>query len=151
MMMQHFAVADDTVEVGADLYSLDTDASAAAAAAAKAASAPAAKQSVTETSDPAVANNGMAPLITNDASSMLGGGRMPSIKFLGKAGWAARRNPGKEMEGDGEGEGLHVDVGFDPMFGRPPVSEDEMEALLSGGAEFAPTVLKGSYGAQFGT
>ncbi|GMH49266.1 hypothetical protein TrRE_jg199 [Triparma retinervis] len=147
--MKQFANLDDTVEVGSNLYSIDSEAEptvekgaapqatapveAAAPAAAAAAASPA----------PAVPPSAAPPAA---ASSH---GRAPSIRFLGKSGWEARKL-GISLSIPGlTAEPLDIDLDFDPMYGRPPVSEDEMEALMSGGASFSPNVVKGSGGAQF--
>jgi len=66
--------------------------------------------------------------------------RVPSIKFLGKEGWALRLRAIPEPE--------HVYI--PPNDGRPAFLEEEMEALMMGGASLAPEVKGGySYGASF--
>lgn len=65
--------------------------------------------------------------------------RVPSIKFLGKEGWA------KRLAGTPEPEMVYIP----PNYGRPMFSEEEMEALILGGASLAPEVVEYSYGAQF--
>ena len=65
--------------------------------------------------------------------------RILSIKFLGKAGWARLLTATEEAE-------IFV---IPPMYGRPTFSEEEMEALILGGASIAPEVVGFSYGAAF--
>lgn len=38
---------------------------------------------------------------------------------------------------------------MDPMYGRPKFTEEEMEALMMGGATIAPQVVSVSSGASF--
>lgn len=66
--------------------------------------------------------------------------RTPSIKFLGKEGWARLR----------AGIQTPTVVHIPPMYGRPAISESEMEALVMGGASIAPDVKVHSSGAMFG-
>lgn len=65
--------------------------------------------------------------------------RVPSIKFLGKDGWA-------QVLSGANAAVIYVP----PNYGRPKFSEDEMEALVTGGANIAPVVKKHSSGAMFG-
>jgi len=140
--VKQFASVDDTVEVGGDLYSLDSDASATV----EAGSPP--PQVETTAATPATAAAPAAPPAPTPTSSD-DHGRVPSIKFLGKTGWEARRS-GISMTIPGlTAAALDVDLNYDPMFGRPGISEDEMEALESGGASNCPEVKKISHGAEF--
>jgi hypothetical protein len=66
--------------------------------------------------------------------------RVPSIKFLGKDGWAQALSPTAAV----------VYAPMPPNYGRPKFSEAEMEALITGGANIAPQVKKHSSGAMFG-
>jgi hypothetical protein len=74
------------------------------------------------------------------ASSYQDHTRTPSIFFLGKEGWAARKIKGEKLTAAAQSTSPHgVTVVQDdsvrhPMYGRPPFSEAEMEALLCGGA-----------------
>ena len=126
------------MEVGADLYKIDTDAEASASAAsdsaetpeAAAESSPAEKTTTTQPSEE-------KPVAAATSSSSE---RTPSIKFLGKEGWAQRL------------AGLQTPalVHIPPHYGRPLLTEEEMDALVSGGADIAPEVKKFSSGAMFG-
>lgn len=97
--------------------------------------------------------------------------RHPSIKFFGKEGWAKKKsgvietstklstssigtaaspvtskipNPSKT------GPTLVLyENSINPMFGRPKFTDEEMEALILGGASIAPQVLRHSRGAKF--
>ncbi|GMH99653.1 hypothetical protein TrST_g10806 [Triparma strigata] len=142
VLMQQFAAIDDTVEVGKDLYSLDADAEAIAAA-------PPAAAPPKEEAPPASES---APPASSAAVSSSEGGRKPSIQFLGKSGWERRRSGVTDLleaQGGINPVSLDLDPGFDPMYGRPPVTDEEMDALLSGGAVGCPEVVKGSHGAIF--
>jgi hypothetical protein len=79
-----------------------------------------------------------APTETKTVTAKLA--RVPSIKFLGKEGWARVLS------------GYDVAVIYDvpPNFGRPVFSNDEMDALITGGANLAPDVKHHSSGALFG-
>jgi hypothetical protein len=66
--------------------------------------------------------------------------RNPSIHFLGKDGWKIALTP-------------FVPVVHAPLpanYGRPGFSEEEMEALMMGGANLSPEVKQPSGGAIFG-
>lgn len=128
VLVARFGDVDDTIEVGADLYQLDTD-----------------KEATVETTS-------QPPSPTSDANTMeveekiatvesSASKRIPSIHFLGKDGWEKRRT--KESQALVAPEGGSVSLGpivlempsIDPMYGRPPITEAEMEALMMGGAE----------------
>lgn len=63
--------------------------------------------------------------------------RTPSIHFLGKEGWAVRLTPPPALPP------------ITPQYGRPAWTEEEMEALVLGGADQAPKIKNYSGGAQF--
>jgi hypothetical protein len=75
--------------------------------------------------------------ISSDSSSH----RVPSIKFLGKDGWAKLRS------GEDPSKPAVVYVPFN--YGRLKFSEEEMESLIMGGANLAPDVKQYSTGASF--
>jgi hypothetical protein len=149
-----FFCSDDTVEVGAKLYELDTDA--VASVSAPLSSTQTAVPSAPSEPDPSQ-NNVPAPTVTSPASEH----RSPSIKFLGKEGWEALRkghDTKKQALNDEPTPSLKKRVVKrfiddrsikDPMYGRPKFTEAEMEALLTGGATVAPHVLSLSTGAKF--
>ena len=126
----HTPRSDDEVEVGADLYEIDTEAEATVEAA-EAAPTPAAVSTPesTPTESPAAVSS------TSSADSTKAT-RTPSIKFLGKEGWERV---------------LTVEPEFviPASYGRLAFSEEEIEALLSGGANLAPELKEYSTGAMF--
>ncbi len=128
--MVHYS--DDEVEVGADLYEIDTEAEATVEGTAAAEPAAASTETVAAAPEPAAA----APVPTPATTSSGPQPRVPSIQFLGKNGWAAALTP----------EPQYI---IPATYGRLEFSEDEMEALLSGGANLAPEVQTYSTGASF--
>ena len=80
--------------------------------------------------------------------------RIPSIHFLGKAGWAEKLSaPVRDAAADiavGGPAPTSVEVVVGPNYGRPPITEREMEALILGGAEEAPKMKAPSGPALFG-
>lgn len=156
----HTARSDETVEVGAKLYEIDTDATAStddqpkSEETKKATVETSSKEATSETSpkeaavektpkeEPAKkstpppkaksAKKEPAPKTTTTA-------RTPSIHFLGKEGWATRLS----------GQTTNQPVYIPPMYGRPKFTEEEMNALITGGADLAPSVLDYSRGAKF--
>lgn len=135
VVTQQFGEIDDTVEVGADLYEIDTEAEATVAAAESAtpAEAPPAP-TIKEQSTPPVTTS-VEPVVEPEQH------RSPSIKFLGKEGWMRRRS-GQEAVSP-------VVYGVPTGYGRPKFTEDEIEALIMGGANLVPDVKQHSSGAVF--
>ena len=125
--------SDDTVEVGADLYELDTEAEATTTAAAPKEDSSSQVDAKSETpASPAPTQASVpAPAAATKAA------RVPSIKFLGKDGWMRVRAGVPELPP------------VPPNFGRPVFSEEEMEALMTGGANLVPEVKDFSAGAVF--
>jgi hypothetical protein len=131
--------------VGSPLYEIDTDATAVKAAEKE----PSAKTAV-ETSPPPTnaPTPPMSPPESLDASE-----RTPSINFLGKQGWAARLS-GDSSNAEPESKQIVVTaapaqqtsilVDLPPMYGRLKFTEEEIEALISGGASAAPVLKKAS-------
>lgn len=81
-------------------------------------------------------------------------GRIPSIQFLGKEGWARRRSGQEVASGVAQTPtsptgAISVDAVIPPMYGRPTFTDAEMEALILGGASMAPKVISPSSGAMF--
>jgi hypothetical protein len=74
------------------------------------------------------------PVASGSTSSSSAPHRTPSIHFLGKEGWEQRLR----------GEEVPVVFALHPMYGRPPITEEEMEALMLGGADQAPNIVAGS-------
>ena len=141
--------SDDTVEVGANLYELDTEA---------AASIEAASVSIPGTSSNISAATKPVNEVISENSSVAGSSsqhRSPSIKFLGKDGWQAVKSGLKPVSVPAAPKGpldvtvIRDDKPIHPMYGRPKFSEEEMEALIMGGASIAPNVVSHSKGAKF--
>ena len=139
-------VSDDTVSVGSDLYQIDTDGVQLSGA----------EASETMTAAASTINT-MATAIPEHLGST--SHRIPSIHFLGKAGWAKKTSSkvNKDLE-ISTNQVQHFsqiqlepdDLTWNPMYGRPPVSDDEIESLVMGGASEAPRLLRPSSGAIFG-
>lgn len=133
--MQQICHSDDTVEVGSDLYQLDTEAEATTAAAAPKAEGGSPQESATTEVSETPASPAPKPATTSNTATQAT--RVPSIKFLGKEGWM------RALAGVPE---------LPPVpsnFGRPAFTEDEMEALMTGGANLVPEVKDFSSGAVF--
>ena len=97
--------------------------------------------------------NANAMMMTARAFSTEAAPRQVSIKFLGKAGWAARRDPSaaapERAPAAAGGAGVileqavvhsegAVDLSELPrgaLHGRPPITDLEMDAVETGGAE----------------
>jgi hypothetical protein len=79
------------------------------------------------------------------------------ILFLGKEGWARRKSGAHQPSSKPQSfipdkpNGVVVIDGsmLKSSYGRPGFSDDEMEALILGGANVAPSVLSTSSGAIF--
>lgn len=109
--------------MGAPLYEIDSEAEATVeASAAVPAATPDETTTATETVQ-STTTTAAAPPPTQKP-----GARIPLIKFLGKEGWALK------LSGRAEPEPVYIP----PNYGRPAFSEEEMEALILGGANLAP-------------
>jgi len=143
VVTQHFGAIDETVEVGAKLYEIDTEASATVSSGDNAPS------PSTLEPEAAVANDAEAPTLSVPPVS----GRKPSIHFLGKEGWAQQLSP--TPAAPNKPVKPHAVTTLDgsllpPMYGRPLFTEKEMDALILGGANIAPKVKSFSTGSTFG-
>jgi len=130
---------DGNIEVGADLYEIDTEGTA---------------MNVSQpdkTIDTSVSDDlGANPLPSMPSSSTeetLGHARIPSIKFLNKDGWSRRKNgleqPSEVVDTtpvDPKATVTLDSTGIGPMYGRLPFSEREIDALILGGASEAPVM-----------
>merc|ERR1740117_916128 len=139
VITKQFGEIDDNVEVGADLYEIDTEGVAtveAAAAPSTTEEAPAAPS----TAEPVAAASTPAPTVSSSSSSsssdVSSEARIPSINFLGKDGWAAALT-------------VKPEVVVPANYGRLPMSEEEIEALMSGGANLAPELKAYSTNATY--
>lgn len=127
--------SDDTVDVGAELYEIDTEAEASISAPQVSSDKPAAAapSSVPEPAkSPAVA--AAAPEKKQQSQ------RNPSIHFLGKEGWKNALTASAPVN----------NAPIPANYGRPIFTEEEMEALIMGGANLTPEVKQHSDGAVFG-
>jgi pyruvate/2-oxoglutarate dehydrogenase complex dihydrolipoamide acyltransferase (E2) component len=133
-LYRYLSTSDDTVEVGSNLYELDTEAEATVEA--SEAAAPASTSGAAESSPPApvAAAKAASPAPSKQTQQH----RVPSIQFLGKDGWS------RVLAGVPELPPLPTN------FGRPAFTEEEMEALMMGGANLVPNVKEHSNGAVFG-
>lgn len=122
------------MEVGADLYQIDTEAAASDTAA-----------QVNDNVEAATVTENIEPTaVASSSDESSDHGRVPSIQFLGKEGWKQKLSivgdsspqAVPEMKPSGS---VTVDSGvIPPTYGRLPFSEREMEALIMGGASEAP-------------
>lgn len=142
-------------EVGAPLYKIDTEAT----------EAPGGFFEVTDGGGDDVEETPISAGgdgVASSGSSNGGGGhvRVPSIHFLGKSGWDKKLSaPVRDVAADiaagvppavGGPAPTSVVADLGPMYGRPLISEKEMEALILGGAETAPKMKAPSGPALFG-
>jgi len=153
VLMTQCGEVDANVEVGTELYVLDVDGVAGEEGAAAPAPAATATEEVPAPAAAAVAD---PPAVATDAKSST---RVPSIAFLGKDGWKSRRTPAAAPSPtvvipQSTSPNAPTSVTYmekTPLtFGRPAISEAEMESLILGGAEESPDVVSGkagSYGA----
>lgn len=139
VIVQHFGEVDENVEVGTNLYEIDTKGTATKILP---------PEKTIETSASATLGADALPSISpSSANETSGHTRIPSIKFLNKDGWERRKNGLKQSS-----DTLIVDIksvdpkatvtldssGVGPMYGRLLFSEREIDALLLGGASEAP-------------
>ena len=135
-------VSDQTVEVGSKLYEIDTEATATATS--PSTTEPMATPKVQEM--PAAAKTPAA----SAAAVSVPHGRTPSIHFLGKEGWAKQLSPAASKLPAKPNATTTLDGSFlTPMYGRPLFSEKDMETLILGGANIAPSVKTFSTGSTF--
>jgi hypothetical protein len=112
----------------------------------------AADKEETAKAEPAVEKE--SPLVAAEASSPTHT-RNPSIHFLGKDGWVKRLSGHEEnvatdtIAPSSPTAVVTVQGDIPPMYGRPFFTEMEMDALILGGAELAPSVVSPSGGARF--
>eukprot|EP00553_Chaetoceros_curvisetus_P015036 CAMPEP_0204643034 /NCGR_PEP_ID=MMETSP0718-20130828/375_1 /ASSEMBLY_ACC=CAM_ASM_000674 /TAXON_ID=230516 /ORGANISM="Chaetoceros curvisetus" /LENGTH=186 /DNA_ID=CAMNT_0051664069 /DNA_START=218 /DNA_END=778 /DNA_ORIENTATION=+ len=139
VITKHFCNVEDNVEVGANLYEIDTEAEASASIT------PAAETPSSATSSQ-VAVEEEIKIVAEEATKT--GVRIPSIQFLGKDGWKRRLSPqntiatptvttisaGKPHETTIVASGVMA-----PMYGRLPFTDREIEALELGGASEVPS------------
>ncbi|GFH56631.1 hypothetical protein CTEN210_13107 [Chaetoceros tenuissimus] len=141
VIVQQFANVDDEIEVGADLYAIDTDADVTFTIGAEDLDATAVHVDDGLNEDKAVAANEQIGSEIQVKKS-----RIPSIQFLGKEGWKQKlstQGDSREIAASDstlngaitlqDGDGV-----LPTSYGRAAFSEREMQDLLLGGAEEAP-------------
>ncbi|GAX10551.1 hypothetical protein FisN_40Lh021 [Fistulifera solaris] len=138
VITKHFGAIDETVEVGADLYEIDTDASASVST--EGISKVESSKATNENDTPVAASASAPPLKVPTAKPT---SRTPSIHFLGREGWATRLSGGSKPSPPPK------PVYIPPSYGRPKFTQEEIDALITGGADLAPSVLDYSSGAKF--
>jgi pyruvate/2-oxoglutarate dehydrogenase complex dihydrolipoamide acyltransferase (E2) component len=143
VLTEKFAEVDETVDVGGDLYEIDTEGEASTAVASR----EDLSKDTIASSDELDENLIAEPAQTAKEESSNSGHRSPSIQFLGKEGWA-RVLSGEPLKEPQQLATVQVLV-LDPMYGRPKFTEEEIEALILGGASIAPEVVSHSTGAKF--
>ena len=111
VLTKQFGAIDETVEVGADLCEIDTEAVATVEATEVVAAAPEADASAPS---PAPVEAPSTPVLSSSGSSQA---RTPSINFLGKEGWEKKLT-------------VEPEYVIPANYGRLLFSEEEMEALL---------------------
>ena len=140
--------SDQTVDVGADLYEIDTEAEATLTEPAAAVESSSEKVSKTEAGKP--------PLVAAVSQESAKTHRTPSIHFKGKEGWERSRRgesvpSSSATQATSPGGAVNtIIVAIPPNYGRPKFTEEEMEALILGGANLSPDVKRQSGGAIFG-
>lgn len=173
VLVKQLGEVEGVVEVGQGLYILDTDVTTAGSSvgapeskmmgnvvdvSAVNASLDAEKM-VAET--PSLPTSSSLPSPSTSMSLSSGGGRIPSIHFLGKEGWKERRSGTSTstytdttqttkiistLDNTPKSPTSITYIPYSAMYGRPPIMDDEMEALILGGAEEAPEVKSSDKG-----
>ncbi|KAL7445163.1 hypothetical protein ACHAXH_009725 [Discostella pseudostelligera] len=161
ILVKQLGEVEGVVEVGQGLYILDTDVSSVGVEAGGSNLVDVAAVNAMLDADKMVAEtpSSSSPTLPSLPSPSLslasGGGRVPSIHFLGKEGWRERLSPSSlhdatptttqitstlNTNNNPKSPTSITYIPYSPMYGRPPIMEDEMEALILGGAEEAPEV-----------
>lgn len=140
VITQHFAQVDDTVEVGAPLYEIDTEAAPSIEWTGCASSGNPEEDSDSQKMDESVVMSSTTEVQKQETL------RQPSIHFLGKEGWkkklsaegkVAEQLPPQPLKPHGsivlDGSSIR-----NSSYGRSVISKKEMDAFLLGGANVAP-------------
>jgi pyruvate/2-oxoglutarate dehydrogenase complex dihydrolipoamide acyltransferase (E2) component len=144
VLVRQLGEVEGVVEVGTGLYILDTDASTATIPDVAMVDA-----SLDAADEP--------PAVMMAATNKTTLSRKKSIQFLGKEGWKARRLGSSSAapaapsatstmiptSGKKNGPTSITVIPYSPMLGRPTITDEEMMALMLGGADEAPMVIKG--------
>lgn len=148
-MLANTHCSEDNIEVGANLYEIDTEAEATVTASSDAPAAETAAE--TESSPPPPVAATEPAVSVPPAAAASEAHREPSIHFLGKDGWSRRLSGAPISLIPDKPNGVVVLDGsmLTSNYGRPAFTEAEMEALMMGGADIAPQVVSHSSGAMF--
>jgi len=148
VLVKQLGEVDGVVEVGEGLYLLDTNVENASVAA-----------PVADVSEVNASLDADEMVVAESAPSSNTSARVPSIHFLGKEGWKEAltatddtKSPTTIMPASNKPNAPTsiTTIAFNPMYGRPVIGDDEMEALILGGADEAPEVVsKGLSGVVF--
>jgi len=154
VLIKQLGEVDDTVEVGHGLYVLDTDVSAAESFSADTVS------EVNDSIDAVKAGEEKQEAPPSTSPVTPPGTRVPSIHFLGKEGWKVKLTASDPATAPLSGTSqinsdkpqsptsvTHMPYRF--MYGRPTITDEEIEALILGGAEEAPEVSNQTAGVVF--
>lgn len=147
VLVKQLGEVDDEVEVGSGLYVLDTDL-VNAELVAPAVENVVADASVSEVNASLDAGNMAA---VGEPASSPAPARAPSIHFLGKEGWKQKLSATEDADASAPTTTVLTsdrpnaptsitNVPYSSMYGRPPITNEEMEALILGGADEAPEV-----------
>mmetsp|Transcript_3006 Transcript_3006/g.4494 ORF Transcript_3006/g.4494 Transcript_3006/m.4494 type:complete len:289 (+) Transcript_3006:76-942(+) len=144
VLIKQLGEVDDNVEVGAGLYILDTDVQNVDSAVLE--------TNMSEVNESIDATKAGEVEVSEPISKSTT--RIPSIHFLGKDGWKARltatdtaapaaptASATTVLKSDKPNSPTSItQIQYKPMEGRPLITEEEMEALVLGGALEAPDV-----------
>eukprot|EP00571_Detonula_confervacea_P011787 CAMPEP_0172300330 /NCGR_PEP_ID=MMETSP1058-20130122/2432_1 /TAXON_ID=83371 /ORGANISM="Detonula confervacea, Strain CCMP 353" /LENGTH=218 /DNA_ID=CAMNT_0013010067 /DNA_START=286 /DNA_END=942 /DNA_ORIENTATION=- len=143
VLVKQLGEVEGVVEVGDGLYVLDTNVENASVAA------------VAESNNVSEVNTSLDAekmVVAEPAPSPTTSARVPSIHFLGKEGWKKALTATKDdsvaksptttipTSKSPNAPTSITTIPYTSMFGRPPITDDEMEALMLGGADEAPEV-----------
>jgi len=146
VLVKQLGDVEAVIEVGEGLYVLDTDTSVATSSVESNTN----EVNVSLDAEQMLANDEPAPTLSTTSSSS-STARVPSIHFLGKEGWkkllTATDEPNQTTttttiptSNSPSAPTSITQMPYSSMYGRPAITEEEMEALVLGGAEEAPEV-----------
>jgi len=146
VLVKQLGDVEAVIEVGEGLYVLDTDTSVATSSVESNTN----EVNVSLDAEQMLANDEPAPTLSTTSSSS-STARVPSIHFLGKEGWkkllTATDEPNQTTttttiptSNSPSAPTSITQMPYSSMYGRPAITEEEMEALILGGAEEAPEV-----------
>lgn len=142
VITQHFAKVDDTIEVGAPLYEIDTEA-------APSIDWTGCASTVGMNEEEPNKEGLVSTVVASEESKVSSSGRKPSIQFLGKEGWKkklsaegmitpklpSKPEPPMKPFGAVVLNGSNIQTS---SYGRKIISQKEMDAFILGGANTAP-------------